>query len=195
MKIVILSGNPKTEGLCHGVIEAARKGAEDGGAQVETLPVDKTERCRSCGGGWGACLKEHACAFGNDGFSTAQGALKGADQVIIITPVYWGEATEGLKCFLDRFRRCEFNRDWLPRPPDQPPALRGKQILLVASAGGSGSGILTCMDQLDRFCENIGAPVFDHIAVNRWNRDYKTQAVYQAARAMAEGRTAGKTLR
>ena len=185
MKYVIISGNPKTEGLCHSVTEKVRCGAEDGGAQVEILKVEPLGRCHVCGDGWGSCRERHVCAFGEDGFDAAQEAVKNADQLCIITPVYWGEMAEGLKSFLDRLRRCEFG---------QAGALSGKQILLVASPGGTGNGLLTCLEQMDRFCRHTGAVIFDAIGINRWNNDYKRPAAYAAARAMAEGRKAGETL-
>jgi multimeric flavodoxin WrbA len=92
---------------------------------------------------------------------------------------------ETLKTFFDRLRRCEFGQSGI---------LAGKQVLLVASPGGTGNGMLSCLEQMDRFCRHTGAVIFDYIGVNRWNHDYKKHAVYAAARAMAEGRRAGKTV-
>jgi hypothetical protein len=46
---------------------------------------------------------------------------------------------------------------------------------------------------MDRFCRHTGAVIFDYIAVNRWNNDYKKKAAYAAARAIAEGRKNGET--
>jgi hypothetical protein len=54
--------------------------------------------------------------------------------------------------------------------------------------------MLSCLEQMDRFCRHTGAVIFDYIGVNRWNNDYKKSAAYAAARAMAEGRLAGETL-
>ena len=185
MKYLIISGNPKEDGLCHGMMEQVQCGAEAGGAQVETLTVAEMGRCRVCGNGWGTCREQHSCAFGEDGFSAAQALVKAADQICIITPVYWGEMAEGLKSFLDRLRRCEFG---------QSGALAGKQVLLIASPGGTGNGMLTCLEQMDRFCRHTGAVIFDYIGINRWNNDYKGLAAYSAAEAMVQGRAVGKTI-
>ena len=186
MKYVIITGNPKSDGLCHEITEQVKRGATEGGAQVEVLTVDKLERCRVCGNGWGTCREQNRCAFGEDGFNSAQECVKSADQICLISPVYWHEMAEGLKCFLDKLRRCEFGQEG---------ALSGKQVLLVASPGGTGNGLLPCLEQMDRFCRHTGAVVFDAIGVNRWNNDYKRKAAYAAARAMAEGRKAGETIR
>lgn len=185
MKFLIVSGNPKQSGLCHSVMNEVIRGAEDGGADAEVLTDLGKEKCRCCGNGWGTCRESHRCSYGEDGFNDAQSAVKNADLICFITPVYWGETAEGLKCFFDRLRRCEFGQNGV---------LSGKQILLVASPGGSGNGMLTCLEQMDRFCRHTGAVIFDCIGVNRWNSDYKRAAVYSAAKAMAEGRKSGNTV-
>lgn len=185
MKYLIISGNPKHDGLCHSVTEEIKRGASDGGAEVEIFTLKGITGCHCCGNGWGTCLENHKCAFGGDGFENAQEAVRNADMLCLITPVYWGETSEVLKSFIDRFRRCEFKQNG---------ALSGKQVLLVASPGGSGGGALTCLEQMDKFCRHTGAVIFDYIGINRWNSDYKRVAAYSAAKAMAEGRKTGSTV-
>jgi len=194
MKYLIISGSPKKDGLCHTITEAVRKGAEAGSAQAEILDIMNIGRCHICGGGWGSCRAENKCAHGEDGFSAAQEAVHAADALCLITPVYWGEVTESIKCFFDRLRRCEFSISAAAKTTDRKAALAGKQVLLIASPGGSGNGMLTCLEQMDRFCRHTGAVIFDYIGINRWNCDYKKQAVFSAAKAMAEGRKNGDTV-
>jgi multimeric flavodoxin WrbA len=193
MKYLIITGNPKHDGLCHAVTEEVKKGAQAGGAVVDILNISKIERCHVCGNGWGTCREKHVCAFGNDGFNEAQAKAHEADILCFITPVYWGEAEESLKCFFDRLRRCEFDMPW-DGQRDKKPAFSGKQVLLIVSPGGSGNGMLSCLEQLDRFCRHTGAVIFDYIGINRWNNDYKKQAVFQAAKAMANGRKNGDSV-
>ena len=185
MKFLILSGNQKTDGLCKSVETEIARGAKDGGAEVSTLNVEKLDRCRICGTGWGICREQHRCAFGADGFDDAVEVVRAADAVCIITPTYWGETAEGLKCFIDRFRRCNFGPNG---------ALSGKQVMLVASPGGTGNGMISCLDQLDRFCRHTGAAIFDYIGINRWNSDYKKECAYKAALAITNGRKNGETI-
>ena len=187
MKICILSGNPKTEGLCQSVIDAAKAGALDAGAEIDEIRLCdfKLVRCQVCGNGWGTCRDENVCAYGNDGFNEITERIKACDAIILASPVYWGETSEAFKSFIDRLRRCEFN---------QSDTLRGKQVLLIAVPGGSGNGMLTCMEQMDRFCRHTGAVIFDYIGVNRWNSDYKKLAARAAAMAMAGGRVNGDTV-
>ncbi|MDR2648459.1 MAG: flavodoxin family protein [Clostridiales bacterium] len=184
---LIISGNPKTDGLCHSVTEAVQRGAAEAGENVQTLTVAALERCHVCGNGWGKCLTEHACAFGGDGYDEAVEFVRKADKICIITPVYWGEMAEGLKSFFDRLRRCE-------NVIRGSGALAGKPVLLIASPGGSGNGALSCLEQMERFCRHTGAVIFDYISVNRWNQDYKRESAYAAAKAIAGGRKAGETL-
>jgi multimeric flavodoxin WrbA len=185
MKYLVISGNPKKEGLCHSVMEEVIRGAKESGAETEVLTLEKLERCHVCGDGWGPCQKQHHCVFGKDGFDAAQQKVREADQLCFITPVYWWEMAESLKSFFDRLRRCEFG------PAG---ALSNKPVLLVVSAGGTGNGLISCLDQMERFCRHTGALLYDFVAIHRWNHDYKRTAAYAAARAMTSGRKAGETL-
>lgn len=187
MKICILSGNPKEEGLCQSVIDEARRGAEEAGAEVEEIRLCelKLGACKVCGEGWGTCRNENYCTYGFDGFDDVKAIVKDSDAVILATPVYWGETSEALKNFIDRLRRCEFGQSGI---------LSGKQVLIIASPGGSGNGLLSCFEQMDRFCRHTGAIIFDYIGINRWNNDYKKAAVKAAANAIASGRKNGDTV-
>lgn len=188
MTFLIISGNPKKDGLCHTITREIIAGATDGGAEMAFLNMEthtQMTRCHICGNGWGECRNDRRCTYGDDGFNEAQELIKQADAIALVTPVYWGETAEWLKSFMDRFRRCEFGGSG---------ALSSKRVLLVASAGGSGNGILTALEQMDRFCRHTGAVIFDYIGINRWNNDYKQLVVYKAAKAMAEGRPHGETV-
>jgi multimeric flavodoxin WrbA len=187
MKICILSGNPKKEGLCQSVIDSAKLGAAEGGAEVDEIRLCDFQmvRCQVCGDGWGTCRLENYCSYGSDGFDEIKARIQSSDAIILASPVYWGETSEILKSFIDRLRRCEFN---------QTGVLRNKQVLIIATPGGSGNGLLSSLEQMDRFCRHTGAIIFDYIGVNRWNSDYKRSAVKSAAHAMAAGRKNGDTV-
>jgi multimeric flavodoxin WrbA len=187
MKICILSGNPKKDGLCQSIIEASKLGAIDGGAEVDEIRLCdyKLLRCQVCENGWGPCRNENYCKYGEDGFDEIKARIELSDALIFTSPVYWGETSEALKSFIDRLRRCEFNGKKV---------LHNKQVLLIASAGGSGNGILSCFEQMDRFCRHTGAIIFDYIGVNRWNSDYKQVAAKAASYALAKGRKNGETV-
>jgi multimeric flavodoxin WrbA len=187
MKICILSGNPKKDGLCQSIINESKLGAIDGGAEVDEIRLCdyKLIRCQVCDDGWGSCRDENYCKYGKDGFDEIKARIQSSDAIILASPVYWGETTEALKSFIDRLRRCEFNGE---------KTLRNKQVLMIASAGGTGNGVLSCLEQMDRFCRHTGAIIFDYIGVNRWNSDYKLSTARTAAYAIASGRKNGDTV-
>ena len=99
MKITILSGNPKKDGRCQSMIEVVKKGALEGGADVEEIRLIDYDfaRCHVCGDGWGICREGGECSFGDDGFDEIRKRLNDSDAVVIATPVYWGETSELLK--------------------------------------------------------------------------------------------------
>jgi len=190
MKFVIFSGNPKSTGLCRSVTEEIIRGAKESGAEVTEINMKGMTACRVCGDGWGICSSENRCAYADDGFAAAQEAAKEADVIALVTPVYWAEIAEGLKSFLDRFRRCEHSVGFGTHKG----VIAGKPVLLVASPGGSGKGALTALQEMERFCDHTGAIVFDRISLNRWNSDYKRETAYAAAKALAGGRRPGETV-
>lgn len=182
MKVVLISGTPKHEGLNCSTVEAAREGAESAGAECEVVRLCdyKLIRCMMCGDGWGQCREEHTCLYGKDGFSEIQRKIAEADAVILDTPVYWWDMTEVMKAFFDRFRRCEARKG-------DDGAMAGKPVLLICSPGGTGNGMIACLEQMERLCRHLHAEIFDFIGVNRWNGDYKLPAVRAAAALMAQG--------
>jgi multimeric flavodoxin WrbA len=180
MKIVIVSGTPKREGLCCSCVDAAITGVKRAGVDYEVVRLKDYQlaRCEMCGDGWGTCREQHTCIFGADGFTEIQNKLKEADAIILDTPVYWGDMSEAMKAFFDRFRRCEAMQG-------DNGAIAGKSVLLIASPGGSGNGMISCFEQMERLSHHLRAKIFDYIGVNRWNQEYKLVAITEAVVAMA----------
>ncbi|MDR3643780.1 MAG: flavodoxin family protein [Clostridia bacterium] len=179
MKVLIISGTPKREGLCCSCIDAAFDGARSAGADCEVVRLCDypLARCAVCADGWGTCREEHVCSHGDDGFAEIQKKMMDADALILDTPVYWGDMTEVMKAFFDRFRRCEAMKG-------EKGAIAGKSVLLIASPGGSGNGMISCLEQMERLSRHLSARIFDYIGVNRWNSGYKLVTIRQAAAAM-----------
>jgi len=184
MKTLIITATPKTEGHCAELTAIAAEAAKRAGAECEVLRLDdlKLEACRMCGDGWGLCRQQFRCAFDQDGFDKVQEKLGWAEALVLITPVYWWESSEAMKIFMDRVRRCEGSRMF--HGQNEQSRLYGKPCVMVASAGGSGNGTLSALEQLDRFVYHCGGWFYDHIALNRWTFDYKKQAVDAAVYKM-----------
>ena len=194
MKLLIISGTPKKDGLCHSLVTAAYESAAGSGAEAEIINLSdlKLLPCKMCDDGWGICGTEHRCIYGDeDGFNLLQEKFAPANAFVFITPVYWGEVSEGLKCFFDRLRRCQAtkNRDMEKIGFS---FFADKSSILVASAGGSGNGILSALTQMERAVSHMGGDknpkdrcgICDLIGVNRWNQDYKREALKAAVEAL-----------
>jgi multimeric flavodoxin WrbA len=190
MKVLVISGTPKKEGLCDSFVSTAHAAASEAGASSEIIRLAdmKLKKCEMCGDGWGICFGEHKCLHGDeDGFNELQIKIKKADAFVYVSPVYWGEISEDFKIFLDKLRRCQATKQWDERDKEIS-FLENKPSIIVVSAGGGGGGIVNTLNEMDRAISHMhgaswsgqNAGVFDYIAVNRWNQDYKRNALRAA---------------
>lgn len=180
MKIIALNGSPNSDGLTATMAQALLDGAAQAGAGVELVHMTDLDlrSCGQCGNGWGRCRAEGFCVLDDD-FQALREKVQAADAVIVSTPVYWGECSEVVKNFMDRLRRCE-----CAGPGESP--LRGRWALGVAAAGGSGGGIVSCQQALERYFQHTGMRIFDLIPVTRFSRGYKVDLARAAGQALAE---------
>ena len=84
-----------------------------------------------------------------------------------------------MKAFTDRLRRCEASRA-------EDSGLYQKPVMMVAAAGGSGNGMITCLASLERWIQHVRARKWDFIPVNRWNREYKLETIRIASNTMTQ---------
>lgn len=180
MKVIIISASPNLDGLTAACCHAAHAGAAEAGAIVEQVRLNDLDigMCEQCGNGWGTCLPDHRCQVEDD-FQALHARLLQADALILVSPVYYGEMSESAKAFTDRFRRCEATRG-------AESGLAGKPVIVIAAAGGSGNGAITCLQSMERWMDHLKARKFDLIPVNRWSREYKLVAINAAAEAMVQ---------
>ena len=197
MKLLIINGTPKRDGITYSFVEAAQEAAVNLGIESDVINLsgkngENLEKCRMCGEGWGVCFGEHYCAFGEkDGFTALQKRMRDADAYVYVTPVYWGEMSEEMKIFIDKLRRCEATKKWDKREGEVS-ILAGKPSIIVANAGGGGGGTITAFMDIKRalvHMEGDAQPretngIFDMIAVNRWNQVYKRDALKAAIAEM-----------
>lgn len=199
MKLLIVSGTPKTDGVTYSFVQKAEESAKELKIEAEVIRLSgmNLTKCKMCSDGWGICFNEHRCVFGDkDGFNELQKKVQEADAYIYITPVYWGEISEEMKIFLDKLRRCQATKQWDSRE-DEISFHKGKPSIVVAAAGGGGGGIVSCFADLERAIAQMGgdewpretAGIFDFIAVNRWNQGYKREALAEAIKAMFKFKT------
>ncbi|HSW58443.1 MAG TPA: flavodoxin family protein [Dehalococcoidales bacterium] len=174
MGILILSGSRNREGKTARAIEAICRGIQAAGGQSEVvfLPELKLERCRQCHlDGQGPCVQEGACVIPDD-FEIVASKVRDADVLVVANPVYFGELTESLRAFLDRFRRTVF------APPGLAPkavslAVKGKPAVGLCYAGFRGGFAVTCAVSLERALQTCGLDVVDLILARRQNLEVK----------------------
>lgn len=181
MNVLIIHSSPNRDGLTAACAAAAVEGVRQAGGQVEEVRLNDMQvgMCQACNNGWGTCRTEHVCQV-EDGFQALHARILAADALVLTTPVYWGEMSESAKALTDRLRRCEASRG-------DESGLRGKPVICVAAAGGSGGGMITCLLSMERWIQHVRARTFDLIPVNRWSRPYKLAAIREAGRALAAG--------
>jgi multimeric flavodoxin WrbA len=178
---IIISSSPNTDGLTAACANAAKSGIESSGGTAEHIDISaaKLAPCLNCGNGWGMCIKTSKCVI-NDAFEELQEKVRASEGVILVTPVYFGQPSERMKYFLDRFRRCEaFNQSGS--------AAAGKQIDLIAAAGGSGNGTATTLAEMERWCQHVGAIARERIGVTRFNREPMLKTIEDASARLVRG--------
>jgi multimeric flavodoxin WrbA len=180
MAILILASSPNKDGLTAECAQAAADGitAAGGEAQIVWVNDENIGLCKACGSGWGTCLPEHKCQV-QDGFQALHEKAAAAEGLVLVNPVYWGQLSESAKAFCDRLRRCEATRG-------EESTLKGKPAIGVAAAGGSGGGIVSCLDEMLRLFQHLRCTPFDMITVTRKSRGYKPSAIRAAAETMCD---------
>jgi len=185
VKVLGIQTSPNEDGLTASMALAGLKGAEAAGAETELIHLRKRDirACLACDQGWGICRTEHRCIT-EDEFQAIREQMGAADALIISTPVYFGEPSEVTKSFFDRLRRCEF-----PLGEDSP--IYGTPAIGISAAGGSGGGVVTALEMLERYLRMVSTRPFDLITVTRFTRDHKVAMAEEAGRRLVEFATSG----
>jgi multimeric flavodoxin WrbA len=186
MRILAIQTSPNTDGLTARLAEAALAGARLSGVEVELVNLNKLEleHCRACGTGWGhhfepGKLQAGECIIKDD-FAGLHEKVLAADGLVFATPVYFGDMSESARVFVDRLRRCEW-------PQRQNSPLRGKHLLTIAAAGGSGGGAPGAAARVEEILiGTLGMVRVGALAVTRFNADIELHAAHEFGRLMVE---------
>lgn len=174
MHILALSGSRNRQGKTARAVNAILKGvAEAGGTSGSVFLTELTlERCRQCNDdGWGDCRSKGQCIIEDD-FTSIVEKMEAADVIVFANPVYFGDLSESMRGFLDRFRRIGFTRRFQAgQATPRSSSLGGGSTPVVGlcHAGGSGGGAIACCVNLERILQTCGFDVVDMIAVRRQN--------------------------
>ncbi len=181
MKTLVISGSRNPLGRTASLIKALCKGIATAGGDSEVLylPQMNIEVCRQCNDdGWGICRDETNCIIDDDDFTSIVEKIDNADVVVFANPVYFGDLSESMKAFLDRFRRIRTTIPREPLPASAPPPGpfnndSGPIAVGLCYAGGSGNGTTSCCMNLERTLQICGFDVVDMIPVRRQNLEAK----------------------
>ncbi|MDR0858919.1 MAG: flavodoxin family protein [Oscillospiraceae bacterium] len=185
----VITSSPNKDGLTAAAGQAAIDGITSAGGSAELIdisdPAQILEPCRVCGNGWGTCRNTAKCVIEDKILEKIQLTIKDSKGVFIITPVYFGQSSERMKYFIDRYRRCEAFRQggsWAA----------GKQFNLVAAAGGSGNGTASCLVELENWARHVGAVPQERIGITRFNRETVLKVIEDAGARLVKGEYFGR---
>jgi multimeric flavodoxin WrbA len=153
MKIVCLKGSPRSRGNSAVIADrflaaAAALGAETRGFELNRLNY------RGCQGCY-ACKKKSDRCILDDDLAMVLDEVKEADAVVLATPVYYGDVTGQLKCFIDRtFSYLVPNYVTSSNPSRLPP---GKKLVFIITQGQPDAGLFADIyPRYDKFLKWYG---------------------------------------
>jgi multimeric flavodoxin WrbA len=102
LKIVAINGSPRTQGNTSAMIKEILKMAEASGSEVSyhDLVSMSINDCKACM----KCKKESSCSQLDD-MERLRPLIEQADLLVLGSPVYMGDQTGIMKCFVDRLYR------------------------------------------------------------------------------------------
>lgn len=184
MKVLILSFSnnqvnedsfvPNKIGLTFSCVEECEKQLKTLKYECEHICINKKNinKCIACGKrGWGICLEEHIC-IQKDGFNEIYKYIENFDAYIFITPVYFHEMSESAKTFFDRLKRCDAFKD--------DSKIKGKKIVCIACAGGSGSGTEETLMAFDTLNYFLRTKMHARIPVTKANFENQKEIIKKA---------------
>ena len=184
MKTIILSFSnnlvnedsfiPNKMGLTFSCVEVCENEIKRLDEEVEHICMNKKNisKCNACGKrGWGICGDKHICALQDD-FNDIYKRMSEFDRYIFITPVYFWEMSESAKTFFDRLKRCDaFNDD---------SKIKGKKIICIACAGGSGRGTDETLNSFDILNHFLKTKMIGRIPVTKFDFDKQKEKIIEA---------------
>lgn len=178
---IIITSSPNKDGLTAACGKAAYDGITGAGGHAEIIDISelKLQPCRICANGWGQCRGTATCII-KDSLEEIQKKIRDSEGLFLITPVYFGQPSERMKYFCDRYRRCEAFREggsWI----------KDKQVNLVAAAGGSGNGTATALVELESWCRHVQAIPQERIGITRFKRNPELSVIEDAGARLVKG--------
>ena len=128
MKILILNGSPRNQGLISQMLDIMTEEARIRGAEVEVIPIRKLQvhPCTGCM----ACRSRQTCVLPEDDAQHTLQKIQWADVLIVGSPCYWGNMNGHMKVVFDRIVYGMMGES----PKGLPQALhKGKKAVIVST--------------------------------------------------------------
>jgi multimeric flavodoxin WrbA len=180
MKVLAIQASANQDGLTASLAQSALEGAKSAGAKIETIHLNSmnVNRCKVCGDGWGKCYEEGLCVQEDD-FQSIRDKIDAADALVFAVPVYFHDISESARAFLDRWRRCEW-------PHENKSKVKGKPIIGIAAAGGSGGGAVKALQSLEGYFLWLRVKPVDLVPATRFNKEWRLQGLKESGRVLVE---------
>lgn len=150
MKIVTLLGSPRTSGISTTIANRLTTTAAALGAKTRTYELNRLTY-RGCQGCYVCKTTLDHCVLEDDLAKVLQAAAE-ADVLVLATPVYYGDVSGQLKCFIDRTFSW-LKPDYVGNP--QPSRLTpGKKLVVVMSQGNPDEQLFA--DVYPRYSKFLG---------------------------------------
>jgi multimeric flavodoxin WrbA len=160
-KVMIVVGSPRKKGNSSTLAKQVAAGARAGGAEVETFFLHDMDikPCTACD----SCRKkaDMDCIIQDD-MQILYPRLKGADAVVIASPIYWFTVSAQTKLFMDR---------WYALGTDEGYALAGKKfgiVLAYAAEDPFVSGAVNALRTFQDALSFIGAEIVGMVYGSAW---------------------------
>jgi multimeric flavodoxin WrbA len=153
--ILVFKGSPREKGNSSILADQAAAGAKAAGAEVESFNLHNLDirPCDACD----VCQETGVCILKDD-MQALYPKLRGADAIVLASPVYWFTISAQTKLFIDR---------WYGMESPQGNALRGKQFGILLTYGdtdpyssGAINAIRTYQDMFRYLGANIAGIVY-----------------------------------
>ena len=102
MKVIAINGSPRADGNTYTAIRLVAEELAEQGIETEVLHIGNQEiqGCTACGG----CIRnrDERCVLKGESVNDAIQKMKGADGILIASPVHYSAVAGTMKSFLDR---------------------------------------------------------------------------------------------
>jgi multimeric flavodoxin WrbA len=155
MKVVGIVGSPRKQGNTATLVSEILRGAQDAGAEtgIYHLNAMNIRGCQGCR----ACKKQEGACVQSDDMQSLYAEIRGADAIVVGTPVYFCQMTGQTKIFMDRLYAF-VNADFTNKLGD------GKKTVMVYTQGQPKTGMFqTSFDMNNNMFAMVGLKVRETI--------------------------------